>query len=332
MNSIIIIIDYFGEKIPEWFDFFLESCRWNPSIDWLIHTDCDIDSILPDNVKIEKMEWASYTKHISEKLNINFQTDSKYKICDIRPAFGVIWSEEIENYDFFGYSDIDVIYGDIRKFYTTDVLNNNNILSTHEWCFSGHLCLLRNSDWIVKAYTRVNNWKKLFEINENIRFDEDYFFRAFLRPNRFDNPKLHWLIWLFDRANPLNWKYRLRIYMKEQYTTPLVPSLWRNTEVKHSDLWFWKDGKITNDTNNREFIYLHFMNFKNARYMDVSYGVHAPWDKLSLIVNVEKDKIKNGFSIGLNGFCSLSKDEDVPVSQNRGDLNPNAVKYECDFS
>ncbi len=39
MKSIIIIIDYLGGKWPEWFPLFLESCRKNPDISWLIHTD-----------------------------------------------------------------------------------------------------------------------------------------------------------------------------------------------------------------------------------------------------------------------------------------------------
>lgn len=276
-------------------------------MNWLIHTDCSIGGNIPANVKIENIGWESYIKIVSEKLGVKFNPQEKYKICDIRPAFGVIWADEIKSFDFFGYGDLDVIYGNIRNFYTAEVLESN-VISSHEWCFSGHLLLLKNEEWIVHAFKKIKGWRALFEMGHNIRFDEDFFFRAFLRPNRFDNRGFKWLIWLVDRVNPFRSKYRKGIYMKEQYTTPLVPMLWAGLEVNHSCLWFWQAGKITNDTNgNREFIYIHFMNFKNSRYMDASFGANAPWSTLKKVIKVEADQVSDGFSIGLKGFFPLTE-------------------------
>ena len=307
MKSIVIIIDYFGKEFPAWMDFFLESCRWNPTIDWLIHTDCETHAVLPRNVTVKKIEWDKYVRLVSRQLGINFRPSSSYKVCDIKPTFGVVWEREVEGYDFFGFGDLDVIYGNLRHFYADNILEKSNLLSTHEWCTSGHLCLIRNTDWGKRAYTRVKGWRLLFEMQDYAHFDEGHFFRAFFLLNTYGNRRFPALHWVVDWLNPANLKYRRGAYMKEQFTTPLAPGLWSGMDVQHSHLWFWRDGRVTNDTNaDREFIYLHFMNFKNARHMDTSFGTVAPWSKLTHLVGIEKSEIGAGFSIGLSGFQPLS--------------------------
>ena len=53
MNSIIFIINYMGEY-PWYFPYFLHSCRYNPTIDFLIFTDNeDPDLELPVNIKMD---------------------------------------------------------------------------------------------------------------------------------------------------------------------------------------------------------------------------------------------------------------------------------------
>ncbi|WP_420882928.1 DUF6625 family protein [Zooshikella ganghwensis] len=39
LKTIAIIIPYFGQW-PEWIDLYIESCKHNPSIDWLLFSDC----------------------------------------------------------------------------------------------------------------------------------------------------------------------------------------------------------------------------------------------------------------------------------------------------
>ena len=48
-----------------------------------------------------------------------------YKICDIKSAFGDIFSEEVKNYDFWGHCDMDV-----RSFMTADLLNKYDMMTT----------------------------------------------------------------------------------------------------------------------------------------------------------------------------------------------------------
>jgi hypothetical protein len=57
------------------------------------------------------------------RLIINFFSASSYKICDIKPMYADMYYEDIQGYDYYGFVDLNVIHGDIRKFYTEDILS-----------------------------------------------------------------------------------------------------------------------------------------------------------------------------------------------------------------
>ena len=70
--SIIILIPYFGNW-PFWMPFFLESCRHNPDIDWLLIGDCEVIDNLPPNVRFNQISFSDYCSHISKCLNLEFK-------------------------------------------------------------------------------------------------------------------------------------------------------------------------------------------------------------------------------------------------------------------
>jgi len=305
MNSIILIVDYFGAW-PEWFPIYLESCRANPSVNWLFHTDCPCD--FPDipNVEFRRTSLSDYIAMASEKLGIKFCPTSSYKLCDLRPMYGELYEEEIRGYDFFGYTDIDLIYGDIRKFYTETVLRDHDVISAVNWCLSGHLALLRNNDRYRRAYQRLKNWREFLEDGEVRRFDEDEFSKVFSYPMFCRGP----LRALYDVFDPSGKPYRQRKYFREQYTTPLTPWPWIGGSSEHPQTWYWKDGHVTNCLDkDREFIYFHFMNYKNARYMDPAYAYTPFWSGLKTVLNVTTDDMGRGIRIDPSGFHAL----DSPV-------------------
>ena len=45
-----------------------------------------------------------------------------YDLCDFKVAYGEIFQEYLEPYDFWGFCDCDLIYGDIRHFLTEELL------------------------------------------------------------------------------------------------------------------------------------------------------------------------------------------------------------------
>lgn len=52
--------------------FFLESCRRNADIDWLLFSDCGTPPDLPPNVTVEAMTFGDYCELVSKRLGIEF--------------------------------------------------------------------------------------------------------------------------------------------------------------------------------------------------------------------------------------------------------------------
>lgn len=302
-QSIIIIIDYFGEW-PEWFSLFLESCKTNSTVNWLFHTDCEHRQYKIDNVCFKTMSREAYIEKVNKKLNINLTLSDSYKLCDLKPMYGLIHEDEITGFDFYGYGDVDVIYGNIRKFYTPQVLQNN-VISSHNWCISGHLALFRNVKWMRNAFKRYKGWKTIIENPECLRFDEDTFIKVFQYPTQIDSKYFS----LYDFFYPLSKKYRQKLFLVEQFTTPLTHSLWRSGSYFHPETWYWRNGELSNDTDsNQSYIYLHFMNFFSGRWMSSYYKKDSVWKNVDKFLFVKPYQMQNqGMIIDRAGFHVYEK-------------------------
>lgn len=61
------------------------------------------------------MDWNDCVSLIKSKFYFDVAIEHRYKLCDFRPAFGHIFKEYIDGYDFGGYADSgDTLYGDLR--------------------------------------------------------------------------------------------------------------------------------------------------------------------------------------------------------------------------
>lgn len=274
--TIRILIPYFGAW-PPWMGFFLESCRTNPSIDWLLLGDCDpLDADLPPNVRVEPMGLEAFLQLASERLGIEIGWHEPYKLCDLRLGLGEICREHLSGYDFFGWGDLDVVYGDLRRFLTSDVLEHD-IVSFCADHLSGHLCLLRNDPRVVACYRDFEGWREKMEDPEYRHLDET------------PTP-----------AVPLSY----RLHSAESFNTPLSPKIrWTDGRFDFPKEWNWRAGILTNDKDgHREFPYLHFMHWKGGAWARECGNAH--WEKLDTIVHVEARAARHGFRVNAKGFFS----------------------------
>jgi hypothetical protein len=251
---ILFLIPYFG-RWPFWMPFFLESCRHNSDIDWLFFTDCGRPESAPPNVRFLGLGFDDYCQIVSRKLGISFAPSSPYKLCDLKPALGLVHQEYLQNYDYWGFSDIDLIYGELRNYFTEQRMAGRDLLSTHERRISGHLCLLRNSPEMLNCFRRVPDWERLLANDKHAGFDEGAFSRLFVRfknwPKRVQQ--------LLSLGNPL-WR---NSEFHEAFTTPYGRVPWHDGSFDFPDYWRWDNGKLTNSADGaRSFPYFHFIGWK----------------------------------------------------------------------
>lgn len=285
--SLCFVIPYFGAW-PFWFPFFLESCRHNPTINWLFFTDCGTPPDLPANVRIMDMSYGSYCQYVSGRLGIDFYPDNPYKLCDIKPALGHIHEQAIEGYDFWAFGDIDVIYGNLREYFTADRLQAKDLFSTHERRVSGHLCIIRNTRRMREAYRLIPKWRERFSDSEHQALDEGAFSRLFIRHK-------NWPESLRRFSARFN-KWYVRSEFIEAHSTFTVLEDGRR---ELPSAWYWLNGKLTNSLLvGKAFPYVHFLAWKKNEWM------HKPEVNLSGPVGLIEGK---GWKITASGWGSLEE-------------------------
>lgn len=306
--SIGVVIPWFGRWEP-WTPLFFETVRRNPTLDFLVYTDAPTEGLEAPNVAFHPTTFAGYVERIQRVLGPSFRPPDPYKLCDYRPLLGRVHQAELVGYDFYGWCDVDLLFGDIRSFYTDDVLDRHDVLSTHDDRISGHFALFRNDARNRSMYRRIYAWEDALRNPEFVGIDEWGITNAYLM-TPFDrlNEKFQWSV-----ANPLTraWSAarRRRMYMREQYTTPFQPRPWLDGST-HSDqpsTWFYRDGRLTNARDgDRAFLYLHLMNFKSSRWRHD--GTRAPWEGLADPCRAAPSDMTAGIVIDEHGIRPLGGD------------------------
>ncbi|WP_425316845.1 DUF6625 family protein [Stutzerimonas chloritidismutans] len=287
-KSIIIIIPYFGQW-PFWMPFFIESCRANPDINWLLIGDCPVLERLPDNVEQRGFDFASYCALISERLDINFSPSNPYKLCDLKPALGFIHEADVASYDFWGFSDLDLIYGDLRSYFSDERLRKYKVLSTHERRISGHFCLLRNEPELNSLFWKIPDFVRRAEDPKNHALDEGGFSRIFLWRKNFPKP-------LFDFVGLFN-RWRRVAEFKEAFSTPNGVRPWTDGTQDYPAYWVWRNGRLQNAKDgDRQFPYLHFLVWK--KYWQQS-SQPMSYEQAQVLASTRNWRIdRDGFHIG----------------------------------
>tara|TARA_R110000851_G_scaffold327830_1_gene497804 strand:- start:18046 stop:18990 length:945 start_codon:yes stop_codon:yes gene_type:complete len=251
LKSIIFIIPFFG-KWPIWFDAHLLSIKANPTVQWLFYTDCNIPDKHPPNCTFVNTTLQDMEVLFTKKIGVPIKIDKPYKLCDLKPSYGHVFEDAIRNFDFWGFTDIDIIWGNIRKDITPEVLIDFDIISSRKDLISGHFNIFRNVDTINKLYQK-NDWYKIAYINPQMkRFCEGTFSEITNEAIKEDLIKVKWDKILCNQENG-------RDSHQEYYL----------------DRWLWKDGKILELKNGEpinEVMYLHFINWKRTmKYCEIQY-------------------------------------------------------------
>jgi uncharacterized protein DUF6625 len=134
--SIRLVVPYFGQR-PAYFPLVVRSMAANPDVSWLLLTDQPVPDA-PGNVAVQLCAFDDLAERIRRFFTFPISLERPYKICDFRPAFGEIFADELAGYDFWGHSDLDVIFGRIRDHLPASAFQADKVL------FNGNFSLYRN--------------------------------------------------------------------------------------------------------------------------------------------------------------------------------------------
>jgi GR25 family glycosyltransferase involved in LPS biosynthesis len=270
----------------------------------LIFTDSKKPTNIPKNVKFIKFSLEDFNKLASKKLDMEINITYPYKICDLRPAFGIIFEKYLKNYDFWGHSDLDGIYGNIRKFISKQILNKYDIITANKHYLLGHFTLYKNTYKINRLFKKAD-YKKIFKNPIYMNFDEcNSFFEKFRKgkeiPNKSKKLNLTYIIKKLEK------KGKIKVFFQN-----LCKELWNTNE--NIKIIFNK-GKLKDlYSKNRELMYFHFLLYKNNNSAMIK--IKNKTQKKFIITN--RNFIFNGLLLFINTSLEKINNLKKTIEKNR---------------
>ena len=168
--KIALVVVWFG-KLPNYFNFWEMTCSKNPNIDFFVYTD-DREAIRETykNIKKTYLSKEDFKSKASTKIGIPIIIDNGYKLCDYKVAYGDIFEEDLKDYNYWGYCDIDLAFGDILAFIEEPLKTKPEMVNE-----MGHFCLYKNNKKMRKLYQQTGaNWdyKTVYSDPDHYAFDE----------------------------------------------------------------------------------------------------------------------------------------------------------------
>ena len=264
MKKICIIIPYFVYfgRWPRWFKIYLETCKYNPTINWLFYTDCGKPKNSPNNVSFTAATIKDFNLLASRKIGLKINIKNPYKLHDFRPAYGIIFEDYLRDYDFWGYSDVDLIYGDMRKFITEGVLANYNIITSRREYMVGHFTLFKNASEINKLYEKSPDYKIVFQNQKCYGFGECNFEWDYLLSDKTELNRKSEVISMTHLIKKLSGCGDVKVFCNT-----IGKEDW---ELKKEWKVHWNQGKLIDISSGEEFLYFHFIKLKHNKKFLIS--------------------------------------------------------------
>jgi hypothetical protein len=247
--SILLIVAYFG-PLPTYVDLFFRSCAYNSTIDWLLVTDQAVAANRrPSNVRVKQTTFAALKPAFDAKLGFVTTLHTPYKLADFKPAYGVLFAEDVAGYDFWGHCDVDMIFGDVRRFITGDILREYNKVLIH-----GHLSLYRNCDE-ANRYFELDapgvSFRDAFTSTKSRAFDE------------------------FGGIRVLLDHHKIPFFRDDRYLADINRNVYRLETVHPPNFrhqcFYWQNGAVYRDAydgadqQRQEYAYIHLQKRKMVR-------------------------------------------------------------------
>lgn len=248
-HSIALLTCWYGDY-PWYFPYFIKSCIHNPTVDFIIVT-ANTEEIpnKPSNVIIINKSLDEFKVQASKKLGFDLDFEMAYKLCDFKPASGLLFQDILEKYDFWGHGDIDMVYGNIRSFITSDILNKYDLINAHKNFITGTFCLYRNNDLMINLFMESRDYQRVFSYPEYLGFDEcDFLFDELEKPD----------VTIFDFPNHTSMTHVVRKAQAEGRITPLFESYFYRT--MHNKIR-WDSGHIIY-SNKKECLFYDMIKYK----------------------------------------------------------------------
>lgn len=302
VEKICMIIPYFGSW-PEWFPLYLYSCSTLDNIDFYFFSDCGTPNTTYKNTVFINIGFVDYCNMVTDKLKVEFHPEKPYKLTDLKPFLGTVHSDIVNKYAFWGFSDIDLLYGDIENMINQKILKKYDFITTHSDRIAGHFTVIRTGSVYSTAWEKIPDWRRMLSCQKHYGIDERWLTYAVLPAKKWLDRGVKYLMpWIKPRTETFYRAYDFmqgfmriiypKILFKEQFTT-VVPA--------KEQIWIYDAHRrtILDAKTGKTIPYLHFLFFKKTPYLETENYWKSGFYKISKGHTFSKN---DRFDISLEGI------------------------------
>ena len=98
---------------------------------------------------------------------------SGHKLCDFKPMYGVLFAEELKDYDYWAFGDCDVMYGRQFDAWIEKVVSGGYEVATVQRDFvAGPFTLVKNCEKCNRLFEKATGWREILARPKTMAFDE----------------------------------------------------------------------------------------------------------------------------------------------------------------
>ena len=278
-----MITCWFGEW-KSWINLHLESCARNPSVEWLfLHDQNDLPDHRPVNVRFLRTSLTDIEQRFEARYSRKVRVQNPYKMCDLKPLLGELFSDVVGLRNWWGMCDTDLIWGDIRRFISDEDLAIYDVITSHVCTIVGQFTLFKTPQLAASLFWDVTDVGALlddpnYQGIDELLIDKAASERESAKTLRVSRRMLQawerlyqpgWEQWASDRESA-----RLGAPVKVTFLTGPCE---------------WREGRVFHTAGQSELMFFHFLEWKRRWRLPV-----YPWPlpRLSRIAITE-----NGFGL-----------------------------------
>ena len=241
----LLILPYFGAFGP-WFPLYLHSLGKQRTLDLLLLSDVDPPE-LPPNARRVEMTFDQVRELATARLGTPVRLQRTRNLCDLKPAFGMVFEEFTQGYPYWAFGDEDVLYGDVDRMLaplldgTTDLVVPGTNSAKMQGSTQGHLTVLKNGRRTNELAINDPAYKDVLVSHEH---------------------------WAYDETS---WRYGGEIssfaaIVKAAEARGDLSIRWGLPTVTHvprRGRWYVYDGRSIHEDNGREIFYYHWGNMRH---------------------------------------------------------------------
>jgi hypothetical protein len=167
-----IIVVYFGQW-PDWINYFIRSCERNTEIDFIMFNDSQTSLSHYKNIRNVSLTLDEFNILASKKLGFKVRLNNPYKICDFKPAIGRIFEDYLKGYYYWGFSDVDLIFGDLRRLMRRIINKGYDFISLYRGFISAPFFVVKNNSYLNSVYEKIKDYRYYLCRNEYCGIDEN---------------------------------------------------------------------------------------------------------------------------------------------------------------